>query len=389
MSLRPLAGTRVLDVTRLLPGPYATRVLAELGAEVVKVEPPDGGDYARWWPPLVGDPPTSGAFRELNRGKRGVALDIRAGAGREVFRALVARADVLVDGFRPGVLARLGLDPRVLMAEHPRLVYCAITGFGLFGPDVDRAGHDVGYLARAGALGVTGPREAPMTMGIQVADVGASLVAVSGVLAALLERARSGKGTVVDVSLVEAGLPFNALNFGVVHSGERVVRGDQLLDGSKPCYTVYRTQDDRFLALGALEPKFWMAFCEAVGLPHLAPSGFDGGDSGVKVRAEVQARLLEKTQAEWVTHFRGTDCCIEPVREMHEVAEDPHLRARGVFDETPGLPPLVRAPIRVTSWEDLTTRAAETLSDAPALGRDTAAVCRDWGVDEALIAELG
>lgn len=387
-SPRPLEGLKVLDLTRLLPGPYATRVLAELGAEVWKVESPDGGDYARWFPPLTGDPPMSGIFRELNRGKRGVMLDLRSEAGREAIRALALRADVLCDSFRPGVLAKNGLDPRDLMKANPRLVYCAITGFGLTGPDVMRAGHDVGYLARAGAIAVTGPRERPMVMGVQVADVGASLAAVSGIMAALYSRDRTGRGSIVDVSLVETALAFNTLQLGIHHAtGEPVPRGEQLLDGSRPCYSIYETKDGRFLALGALEPKFWVSFVTALDLAHLAADGLDLGDSGAAARAAVQARLQEKTLEEWLPILRAADCCAEPVLEIHEVERDAHLMARHVTD--PSGDRMVRSPVRVMSdWSALDGASAPSLSAAPALGAETEAVLREAGVDAALIEKL-
>jgi alpha-methylacyl-CoA racemase len=381
----PLSGVRILDLSRLLPGPYATRALAELGAEVWKVEPPDGGDYTRWYPPVTGDPPMSGMFRELNRGKRGLALDMRSDAGRTAIRALAMKADVLVDTYRPGVLAKNGLDPRDLMSANPRLIYCAITGFGLTGPDVHRAGHDLGYLARAGAIAVTGTRASPMVMGIQVADVGASLVAVSGILAALFRREKTGKGSVVDTSLVESGLAFNVLNFGSHHaSGERVVRGEQLLDGSRPCYAIYETKDRRHLALGALEPKFWQTFVSALGLDHLAGDALALGDEATRVRAEVQAKLHEKTLAEWTEFFRTVDCCAEPILEVDEVEHDAHLRARGVSDGA-----MVRSPIRVApDWSTLASAPTAALSDAPALGADTEQVLREAGLDEDTIASL-
>jgi crotonobetainyl-CoA:carnitine CoA-transferase CaiB-like acyl-CoA transferase len=266
----PLTGIRVIDLTRLLPGPYATRLMAEMGADVIKIEDPKGGDYARWMPPLAGDPPTSSLFNELNRGKRSVTLDLKRPEAQEALRLLAAQGDVLVDGFRPGVLARCGCDPRELMAANSRLIYCAMTGFGLTGPDLDRAGHDIGYLARSGALALSGTAASPWVSAVQVADIGAALAALSGVLAALFERARTGVGQVVDISLAELGFAFGAANFGSLHGGRVPRRGQEVLDGSHPCYSVYRTRDDRFLAVGALEPKFWAEFVKAIGLPELA-----------------------------------------------------------------------------------------------------------------------
>lgn len=383
----PLTGIRVLDLTRLLPGPYATRLMAELGADVVKVEDPRGGDYARWMPPIAGDPPSSALFSEVNRGKRSVVLDLKNPAARKAFRVLASRSDVLMDSFRPGVLARSGLDPADLMRENHRLVYCALTGFGLTGPDAQRAGHDIGYLGRSGGLALSGPPETPVIGGIQVADIGASLAAVSGVLAALLERTRTGRGKVVDISLTEAGLAFGVANFGKLHGGEVPRRAREILDGSKPCYGVYRTRDGRFLAVGALEPKFWTAFLGAIELPELEPFGLDAGDGGARAKSRIQAKLLERTRDEWVSIFRDVEACVEPVLEMDEVEGDPHHKARRITDASGTL----RSPIRVTDWASL--RAAggpepRPLGRAPELGEHTESVLREAGVDDASIREL-
>lgn len=365
-----LDGIRVVDFTRLLPGPYATRVLAELGAEVIKIEAKEGGDYTRWWPPLVGDPPMSGAFRELNAGKKSVALDLRDPQSQVSLRRLIETADVLVDSFRPGTLAKMGLDPA---SFGPRLVYCCLSGFGLDGPDAHRAGHDVGYLGRAGVLGLSGTREAPMTLGIQVADVGASLSAVAGILGALFRRERTGKGGVVDASLIDAGLAFGALSFGVSHAGERVIRGEQILDGSRPCYGVYACKDGKHLAVGALEPKFWIAFVSALELPHLSDCGLDSGEAGARARAEVSSKLMTRTRDEWASVFRAVDACVEPVLDLDEVDRDPHLVARGTFDPTHGF---VRGPVRL--------EAPRVLAPAPALGEHTQEVLASLGIDASL-----
>lgn len=372
----PLTGVRVLDLSRLLPGPYATRQLAELGAEVVKVEDPNGGDYARWYPPLVGDPPAGALFRELNAGKKSVALDLKSEAGAAALRKLAEKSDVLVDTFRPGVLARLGLDPKDLMAANPRLVYCAITGFGLNGPDALRAGHDLGYLARTGGLDLCGTEDQVTPPGVQIADVGGAMTAVSGILAALLKRERTGKGSVVDVSLVEAGAAFTAASIGLTHADAPVRRGHEMLDGSRPCYGVYRTKDDRWLAVGALEPKFWSAFCTAVGLEDLMASGLDAGEPGKKARERIQAKLLERTQQEWTAVFREVEACVEPVLTLAEADEDPHALARDVRTNVG----TARSPIRIAEALDVEAPKV-ALTEAPALGADTEEVLAEVGIE--------
>jgi alpha-methylacyl-CoA racemase len=375
----PLTGIRVLDLTRLLPGPYMTRVMAELGAEVIKIEDPKGGDYARWMPPIAGDPPSSSMFNELNRGKKSVALDLKRPQAQVAMRALTAKADVLVDSFRPGVLARCGLDPKALMEANPRLIYCAMTGFGLTGPDADRAGHDIGYLARSGAIAVSGAKQAPFVSGIQVADIGGAFIALSGVLAAIVERSRTGKGRVVDTALSEVGLAFGVANFGALHGGLDVKRGTQVLDGSRPCYTLYETKDGRHLAVGALEPKFWTAFVKAIGLPDLEYSGLDSAERGDQVRARVETKLKERTRDEWTELFRDVEACVEPVLDLEEVERDPHHEARRITATTPA-GPYVRSPIRITDWPP--TVEARSLTPAPALGEHTAAILREAGLDE-------
>jgi crotonobetainyl-CoA:carnitine CoA-transferase CaiB-like acyl-CoA transferase len=374
----PLSGIRVIDLTRLLPGPFATRLLAELGAEVIKIEPPEG-DSTRWMPPASGDPPIAALFREVNLGKASVVLDLKSKEGGEALRALIAGADVLVEGFRPGVMERLGFGPAGLRASHPLLVYCAITGFGQSGPDAGRAGHDIGYLARSGGLDLSGPAEGPVVPGFQVADVSAGYVAVSGILAALVQRAATGQGALVDVSLTESAMSFNALALGKLHAGEPPVRGEEILDGSRPCYGIYRTSDGRYLAVGALEPKFWQMFCAAVGLPDLADSGLDSGARGASVRAEVAARIAERTQAEWSAVFRTVDCCVEPIQTLAEAEADPHHQARALL--YPG--GTLRSPIRLSA-----TSPSPALSPPPTLGADTVRVLRALPLSADTLAAL-
>jgi alpha-methylacyl-CoA racemase len=379
----PLSGVRVLDLSRLAPGPYATRLLAEMGAQVVKVESPPGGDYTRWIPPLAGEPPQGTTFGELNAGKKGITLNLRDPIHVRVCAQMAQIADVLVDGFRPGIMAKMGLDPQVLMTENPRLIYCALTGFGMTGPDAQRAGHDIGYLARAGVLGTSGTPETPMSLGVQMADIGGSMVAVSGITAALYKREKTGRGSVVDVSLTESAMAFNTINFGTMHGGHSFVRGQELLDGSRPCYGVYACKDGH-LAVGALEPKFWVKFLAAIDLEGLDDLGLDGGESGQKTRDIVQQRLREKTRDEWMQILKDVDCCVEPVYHMNEVDGDPQHRARSMLTSAN----TTRSPIRVTDWDSLETGQPPSLACAPVLGADQEAVLLDWGISADLIRRI-
>ncbi len=363
-----LEGVRVVDLSRLLPGPLATRWLAELGATVVKIEDPSGGDMTRWVPPLLSDPPHSGLFDVLNANKRSVALDLREEAGRAALRALIASADVLFDSFRPGVMERFGFGSDAVRSEFPSLVVASLSGFGI-GPDRARAGHDIGYMARAGALHGSG-ESVPV---VQSADVGGSLSAVAAIALALYKRERTGRGSILDLSLSDAALTFGAMAWGKLRAGGTVTAGDELLDGSRPCYSLYRASDGH-LAVGALEPKFWSAFCAAIGREDLTNSGHDGGEAGRAARTEVQGVLLERTRAEWTRLFREVEACVEPVLTPSETLSDPHHLERGVVDGSGA----VRSP-----W---TRRSA--LGPAPRLGEHTASELRATNLDGAFLADV-
>lgn len=372
-SARPLEGLKVLDLSRLLPGPYATLALADLGADVVKVEDPAGGDYLRWFPPLVDG--TSALFRALNRGKRSLALDLRAEDDRATFLALAAKADVVVESFRPGVMARLGLGWETLHAHNPGLVLVSISGFGQRGPHAHRAGHDIGYLALAGMLDQCGSAEQPLPPNAQLADVaGGALVALSGLLAALLERSRTGVGRWVDVSMTEGVMaPLHMLLAPMLErAGTPPTRGKGLLSGERPAYTTYRTKDGRFLAVGALEPKFWETFCRAIERPDLVADGLDEGAAGVRVKAEVAAIIATRTREEWTTVFAEHDACVEPVLEADELPDAAVHQARGTFVRT-GEQLFQRTPIRFADREHAPADAAP-----PALGADGPAVLASW-----------
>lgn len=380
----PLAGVRVLDLSRLLPGPYATLVLADLGAEVVKLEDPCGGDYLRHLAPLGGAAP--GAFLALNRNKRSLALDLKAAGGAAVLRRLVRSFDVLVESFRPGVLDRLGAGQAALRAENPRLVVCAVSGYGQDGPYRELAGHDINYCAIAGALALNGPPDAPLPFGVQPADVaGGAWVAVAGILAALHRRAATGEGGVVDVSMTDGVLGMLALPLGQAWArGAPLRRGEELLSGAAACYRTYRTRDGRFVALGALEPKFFARFCAAVGRPELAERQLeDGGRSPVQ---ELVALFASRTREEWARLGREQDLCLTPVLEGDEPRQDPQLRARGLFGEVdaPGggrRVPALATPVRVDGGR-------VPFRPAPELGADTEDVLARAGFTQGEIDEL-
>ncbi len=357
----PLAGLRVLDLSRLLPGPYATLVLADLGATVLKIEDPDVGDPTRHSPPLLGE--VSAYFLALNRNKRSVALDLKSAAGAETLRTLARDADVLVESFRPGVMDRLGLGPAALRELNPRLIYCALSGYGQDGPDRLKAGHDLNYIARSGVLGYGGPADgAPVPPGVQVADLGGALFGVIGILAALEERRRTGVGRLVDVALCDSATAFLHIHLGarlaLGGEGRPLTRGADALNGGFPCYGVYRTADGKYLAVAALEPKFFLKLAAALGEPDLAIGAWDTGADGAKTKARLTQLFAGRSRADWLQFLAPLDVCVEPVHEGDDVLTDPQLLARRLIEET-ALGPVLRTPL------DLGRPA---VTAAPALG---------------------
>ncbi|HLU65117.1 MAG TPA: CaiB/BaiF CoA-transferase family protein [Kofleriaceae bacterium] len=361
---RALDGIRVLDLSRLLPGPYLTMVLADLGADVVKVEDPRIGDYLRQIPPAVAG--MSGRFLAVNRGKRSLALDLKTDAGRDAFLRMASRADVVVESFRPGVMDRLGLGWAALSQANPRLVLCSISGYGQTGPYVERAGHDLGYIGLAGVLAMGGARGgAPAMPGVQIADLaGGALWGLSAVLAALVGRERTGRGAQLDISMTEGALALLAAELGNLDAGGEVpTRGTATLNGGLACYGVYRTADDRYLAVGALEPKFWSAFNQAIGRKVDLSELVAPPERQEEVRAEVQAILATRTRDEWAEILAAHDCCVEPILEMDELAAHPLHRARGVFTRA-ALPAggdvlQVRTPLAPARTERMPPRLGE------------------------------
>lgn len=333
----PLAGIRVLDLTRLLPGPLATKHLAELGADVIKIEGPlaDGqGDGMR----AIGrsaDDAAAGrpslAFRELNAGKTLLEIDLRAPAGRERFLSMACGADLVIEGFRPGTMARLGLGPQVLQAANPKLVVCAISGYGQAGPWAQRAGHDINYIAMAGVLEqIATTQGEPALPNFQIGDLmGGTQAALEGVLAALLAAQRSGRGRFVDVSMTHQVWRHHVLaRFALAATGHSPPPGRDLLSGGAPCYGLYRCADERLLAVGALELKFWRALCEALDRPHWAAQHWSlgqapGSAAAMALRSELADLLATRTMADWCARFETVDCSVTPVLRLDELSRHP------------------------------------------------------------------
>ncbi|HEX8065305.1 MAG TPA: CaiB/BaiF CoA-transferase family protein [Thermoleophilaceae bacterium] len=335
MSL-PLEGIRVLDLSRLLPGGFCSLLLADYGAEVLKVEDTGMGDYVRWSPPFyegADDSAKSALYLALNRGKRSIRLNLKEERGREVLLRLARDHDVMLESFRPGVLDRLGVGYERLREENPGLVYCAITGYGQDGPLRDRSGHDMNYLGLVGLLGLTGERDGPpVQAGGQIADIGGGAqMAAFAILAALRERDRSGEGQLVDVSMSDGALSWLALVAGqYLCDGEPPRRGGLPLAGGIVCYRPYACSDG-WVTLGALEPKFWQAWCRGVGREDLIERQFER--PGSDAHAEVERIFLERTREEWRLFASEHDCCLEPVLELDEALDSELVREREMVVE--------------------------------------------------------
>jgi crotonobetainyl-CoA:carnitine CoA-transferase CaiB-like acyl-CoA transferase len=378
-----LDGVRVLDLSRLLPGPFLTMILADLGADVVKIEDPKLGDYMRQIPPTKGG--VSGRYLAVNRGKRSIVLDLKAPAGRDALLRMAAQADVVVESFRPGVLDKLGVGYAALSAANPGLIVCSISGFGQTGPYVDRAGHDVGYLALAGVLAMGGDAGgAPSMPGVQIADLaGGALWGATGILAALVGRHRTGKGAHLDISMTEGALALATAELGNLDCGRAPTRGVETLNGGLACYRIYRTSDGRYLAVGALEPKFWIALNQAIGRAPDVHELIGGPDVQARVRAELAEIFASRSAAEWTQLLGAHDCCVELVTELDELAAHPLHQAREVFftiDGGPSVGPLrqVRTPLG----------APRSPGPPPRQGEHTGAVLAEYGFSADEIAAL-
>ncbi len=390
MSL-PLAGLKVLDLSRLLPGGFCSLLLADFGADVIKVEDTGMGDYIRWSPPYYegAEETARGAlFLALNRAKRSIRVDLKTEQGKEVLLRLARDADVLLESFRPGVLDRLGVGYERLRAENPRLVYCAITGYGQDGPGRDRSGHDMNYLGLNGLLGLTGEADGPPVQAAgQIADIGGgALMGAIGVLVALRERDRSGAGQFVDCSMFDGSLSWLALVAAeALATGALPRRGQLQLAGGLTCYRPYRCADG-YVTLGALEPKFWQAWCRGVGREDLIDHAFDPPDSDAH-RAACDI-FAARTREQWRAFASEHDCCLEPVLELDEVLGSELVAAREMVVELdqPGASRPVRllgAPVKLSR-----TPAEPARARGPGLGEHTDEVLAEAGLTPEEIAAL-
>lgn len=377
----PLDGLRILDLTRLLPGGYATLLLADLGADVLKIEEPGKGDYIRWTPPIVGE--FSASHIALNRNKRSMTLNLKSDAGRAIFVDLAATGDVVIESFRPGVMDRLGVGWDVLRKKNPGLVYCAISGYGQTGPRSLVAGHDVNYIGYAGVLGINGDEGGPPVVpGVQVGDLaGGGMAAATAILAALFKRNATGEGDFCDISMADGALSWLTIHAGsFVATREDPQRGLMHLSGRYPCYRVYPASDG-YLSVGALEPQFWSALCDAIERPDLDGDGFAMGERRDRVIAELEALFSTKTRAEWMSRFDGLDVCVGPVNSFSETFADEQFAAREmIFDaDVPDAGPWTHIgnPLKIGS-----AGPSEMRLPPPKMGEHTADVLAEVGMSD-------
>jgi crotonobetainyl-CoA:carnitine CoA-transferase CaiB-like acyl-CoA transferase len=383
----PLSGVRIIDLTRLYPGPFGTQLMGDFGAEVIKVEDKNSPDYIRFFPPKFKD--EGAGYIAVNRNKKSLALDLRSEKGKELFFKLVEKSDVVVEQFRPGVIAKMGLGYEAARKVNPRIIYCSITGFGQTGPYANVAGHDLNYMGLAGISDTIGPKGGdPVIPGIQVADVaGGGLMSVIGVLSALVARSTTGKGQHVDVSMFDGILPFMGMLFANYKAGGGLPeRGDSFLSGGLLCYNIYRTKDNRHVTVAGLEFKFWQRFCELIGRPDLTDKQFVGGAEFERLQKDLSDLFLTKTMQEWVDLFRGEESMADAVLSIDEVEHDPHAIARKMIVEmdhpTEGKIKGIGVPIKFSETE------ATDMVPPPILGQHNDEILGMLGLSAAQIEQL-
>ena len=381
-----LNGVRILDLTRLLPGGYASQLLADLGAKVLKLEDPWQGDYLRWMGPSLPGRKESALYWSLNRNKKSLKLNLKSKEGKEAFFRLLSKYDIVMEGFRPGVMDSLGLSYKELKKVNPSVILCSISGYGQDGPCCRRSGHDLNYLALSGALGLTGQAGgAPVPPAVQVADIGGgALMAVTGILSAYIARLQTGRGQYIDISMLDGVVSWMAMLYAqqaVENATSK--RGEGMLNGGEVCYGVYETLDARFMSLGALEPKFWQAFCQVIGREDLIDKQFARDPS---VLNEVKTIFKSRSQEDWTDLFKDQDVCCEPILELSEVREHPQIRARNLFSQLGGPDNMavktIRNPLKFPEEEELPDQIP------PGLGEQTREVLEEVGFTKEEIDHL-
>jgi crotonobetainyl-CoA:carnitine CoA-transferase CaiB-like acyl-CoA transferase len=382
-----LEGLVVLDFTRLLPGPFCTQLLANLGADVIKIEDPKLGDYMRSVPPIVDG--VSYPFLMVNRGKRSLAVDLKTAEGQDILRQLSRRADVVVEQFRPGVMARLGASYDDLAMMNPKLVYCSFSGYGQTGPYKDLPGHDLNFQALAGILGVTGSRSdrGPAIPGVPIADLAGGFNAALSILAALRSRDRTGRGEFIDLSIYDTTITLMVLGLArYFATGEEPLPGETLLTGTFPFYALYETKDGRWLSVSAVEPKFWVRMCQLVGAPEVSGRQFAVDPDRTVVADTLAAKFREKTLAEWEQILGPEQLPIAVVKSVPEVVDDPHVAARNLLPNV-DIPGLGKRRVIAHPAKHAVTNTKNPVR-VPSKGQDTEEILRSLGFTSRQIVGL-
>lgn len=382
----PLKGVRILDFSRLLPGPLATMLLADMGADVVKIEDPDNPDYIRDFEPMMEG--TSAFYYALNRSKKSLAVNYLEQDGKRIIYELVKSADVVVEQYRPGVMKALGLDYATLIQYNPKLIYTSITGYGQTSSMAQVAGHDLNYIAMAGLLGINGSgADSVVIPGFQLADIaGGAYMAMNAILAALFQRERRGVGEHIDIAMADAVVPLTALPFAEYQATGKVTeRGAFQLSGGLANYNVFRCADGKFIALGSLEPKFWNQICAALNKPEWVNVLLEGESAHTAVKLELKSMFQEQTRDYWVTFFKGKEVCVSAVNELGELASNPYLQEKNAFTMqhingkeffTVNMPVAFQSGKHNTSWI------------APKLGEDTLSILEKINISGSEIQRL-
>lgn len=377
----PLTGIKILDLTRLLPGPLATQMLADMGAEVIKIEDPKAPDYTKFMPPHYHDVGIS--YLALNRSKKSLNINLSHPEGKQIFFNLIQSADIVVESFRPGVLAKMGIDYESAKAVKEDIIYVSVTGYGQTGPYKSKAGHDINYLGFAGVLGISGSKDAPSKSGVQIADIaGGSYPTVIGCLSALLARNTTGKGQLVDVAMVDCSLPFMSFYMGeALNTGKVYHREEHPLAGAVPNYNIYPCKDGKWVALGSLEPKFWMGFCALVNKPEWGARMMDP-----KLKDDLKEFFQTKDRDEWVQMAAAADICLTPILEIDELENEVHHQERNNFvtmeHSVYGAFKGINQPIKFSATPAVPSWAP------PLTGEDNVGILQDLGYDNAQIEAL-
>ena len=384
----PLEGIRVLDLSRYLPGPFCTQVLADFGAEVIKVEDPKGGDLGRWLPPLING--ESARFYTVNRNKKSITLDMRQNKGKEILKKLVADCDVVIDQFRPGVMDKLGLGYEVLCQVNPAIIYCAITGYGQNGPMRDAAGHDLNYLSLSGVIDLTGTQDGkPAMSGVQIADVpGGTLYAIISILLALLKRNQTGKGDYCDIAMLDGAVSLLAYTLGEWSGwGKLPERGNDVLTGGYACYNVYPTRDKKYVTLGAIEDKFWAQFCNLLQKNEYVPWQWEP-ERQKEIKQDITEIMLNKDRDEWVEFFADHDICFTPVLNLEEMVNHPQIKARDMIYKLENVKDSGKEVVLTGIPIKLSDTPGEVILEFPELGEHNEEILLQAGFSRADIEEF-